>query len=130
MQVLFDTQVLLAVGVAGVDVLPAKIRKLMMDPETERIVSAVSITEIAIKASVGRLVMARNSVSQLLADLKTTIIPFKPSHAMRLFDLPLHHTDPFDRMLIATALTEKLPLVGGDEYFPAYKPEGLQVIWK
>ena len=49
---------------------------------------------------------------------------------MRLFDLPLHRTDPFDRMSIATALVENVPLVGGDAYFAAYKPQGLSVIWK
>jgi len=44
-----------------------------------------------------------------------------------MFSLPLHHRDPFDRMIIATALVEELPLVGGDRQFKFY--EGLQRFW-
>lgn len=59
-----------------------------------------------------------------------TILPFTASHSMRMFDLPVHHTDPFDRMIIAVAISENLLLIGGDEHFSAYEPQGLPVIWK
>jgi PIN domain nuclease of toxin-antitoxin system len=55
------------------------------------------------------------------------MLPFTPQHAYRLFSLPLHHRDPFDRMLIATALAEEIPLIGSDRLFKMYK--GLKVIW-
>ena len=58
------------------------------------------------------------------------VIPFTPSHVQQLFNLPLHHREPFDRMLIATAIAENIPLVGGDARFSAYKQQGLSVIWK
>ena len=54
-------------------------------------------------------------------------IPYTARHAMQLFDLPLHHYDPFDRMLIATALVEGVPVVTGDREFKRYR--GLSVIW-
>ena len=62
MKVLLDTQILIAVGLQGIDVIPAKARGLVADSKTERLVSAVSLTEIAVKVSVKRLVMARDSV--------------------------------------------------------------------
>jgi PIN domain nuclease of toxin-antitoxin system len=54
------------------------------------------------------------------------LIPFEPRHAIRMFDLPLHHRDPFDRMLIATALSEGVPIITDDKEFNAYR--GLKVI--
>ncbi len=103
---------------------------MISDPETAAVISTISLTEVAIKSSVNRILMGRESLTSLMADLKVTVLPFAERHALRLFDLPLHHTDPFDRMIIATALCENLPLVGGDEKFPAYKTEGLSLIWK
>ena len=47
-----------------------------------------------------------------------------------MFSLPLHHREPFDRMIIATVLQEGIPLVGGDDKFPLYEGERLQLIWK
>jgi PIN domain nuclease of toxin-antitoxin system len=103
---------------------------LLADSETKRLVSAVSITEMAIKESIGKIEAAPEQVSRMVADLKAEVIPYAPRHAMRMFRLPLHHREPFDRMLIATAITESIPLVGGDARFPAYKQQGLTVIWK
>jgi PIN domain nuclease of toxin-antitoxin system len=54
-------------------------------------------------------------------------LPFDADHALRLYGLPCHHRDPFDRMLIATALAEDIPLIGSDRLFKRYK--GLKVIW-
>jgi PIN domain nuclease of toxin-antitoxin system len=66
-------------------------------------------------------------VHQAVQDLGLTVIAFEPPHAYRLFSLPMHHGDPFDRMIIATALVEDVPLIGGDRQFAHYK--GLQAIW-
>jgi PIN domain nuclease of toxin-antitoxin system len=66
-------------------------------------------------------------VRQAVQDLALTVIAFEPRHAYRLFTLPMHHGDPFDRMIIATALVEDVPLIGGDRQFARYK--GLQAIW-
>ena len=55
------------------------------------------------------------------------ILPFTADHAFRVFDLPMHHRDPFDRQIIAQALVEKISIVTPDREFVRY--EGLRVIW-
>ena len=55
------------------------------------------------------------------------ILPYTADHAGRLFGLPLHHADPFDRQIIAQALSENIPVVTSDEKFRLYK--GIKVIW-
>ena len=55
------------------------------------------------------------------------LLPFTEDHALNMFELPLHHRDPFDRQIIAQALAENIPVVTGDEQFRLYKP--LSVIW-
>jgi prevent-host-death family protein len=65
--------------------------------------------------------------SQAVQDMLITVIPFAPRHAYRLYSLPVHHGDPFDRMIISTALVENMPIVG-DRQFTSYK--GLTVIWR
>ena len=89
--------------------------------------SAVSLSEIAIKASLGKLRISAAAVHQALADLDIHILPYTSDHAFLLFDLPLHHRDPFDRQIIAQALAEKIPVVTSDEKFNLYK--GLKIIW-
>lgn len=64
---------------------------------------------------------------EAVRDIRISILPFDAQHAYRMFSLPLHHRDPFDRMIIATALKEKLPIVTGDRVFRRYK--GLNLIW-
>lgn len=110
--------------------LPARARKILADGDTNRLLSVMSLTEIAIKKSINKIEISAGQVTQLLIDQRLTVLPFTSSHAMRLFDLPLHHTDPFDRMIVATALAEGVPLIGGDNLFALYKQEGLSIIWK
>ena len=115
---LLDTQVLITVGLEGLSGIPAKVQRILIDPHAECLLSAVSITEIAIKASIRKLEATPLQLSELISDLKLTVIPFTPWHAYRMFNLPLHHREPFDRMLIATALHEGIPIISGDEKFP------------
>jgi PIN domain nuclease of toxin-antitoxin system len=60
-------------------------------------------------------------------DLGIRVLPYTADHAFELFDLPLHHGDPFDRQIIAQALSEKIPIVTSDEKFNLYKR--LKLIW-
>jgi PIN domain nuclease of toxin-antitoxin system len=90
-------------------------------------ISAISITEIAIKLSAGKLAFTAEILSQAMQDLGIRILPFGADHALQLFDLPLHHRDPFDRQIIAQALVEKIPIVTPDTQFKKYA--GLRVIW-
>jgi PIN domain nuclease of toxin-antitoxin system len=89
--------------------------------------SAVSITEIAIKSSLGKLNVTAAILRQAFQDLDTRILPYTGDHAFRLFELPLHHSDPFDRQIIAQALSEELAIVTPDDKFRLYS--GLTVIW-
>jgi PIN domain nuclease of toxin-antitoxin system len=125
MRVLLDTQVFIQAYLG--EKLPSKVLTLIANPETERILSAASAMEVAIKNATGKLEIPESQMQQAVLDLRLTVVPFEPRHAYRLFSLPPHHRDPFDRMIIATALAEKLPLIGGDRFFQHYK--GLSVIW-
>lgn len=89
--------------------------------------SAISLAEIATKDATGKLGFTREDVLQGISDLQLRLLPFTADHALGMFDLPLHHRDPFDRQIIAQALTEDMPVVTCDEQFRLY--ESLKVIW-
>jgi PIN domain nuclease of toxin-antitoxin system len=92
-----------------------------------RELSAISLTEIAAKDAIGKLAFTREDVLRGIDDLQLRLMPFTADHALSMFDLPLHHRDPFDRQIIAQALTENAPVVTCDEQFRLYK--SLKVIW-
>lgn len=92
-----------------------------------REISVVSLTEIAVKQSRGKLTFGKADAMAGIGDLRLRVMPYVPEHAFRLFDLPIHHADPFDRQIIAQALVENVPVVTPDEAFNLY--EGLKVIW-
>jgi PIN domain nuclease of toxin-antitoxin system len=89
--------------------------------------SAVSLSEIAIKAALGKLRMSSAVAKQAVEDLDLRILSYTADHAFQLFDLPLYHADPFDRQIIAQALSERIPILTCDEKFSLYK--GLKLIW-
>ncbi len=127
MRVLLDTQAAIVFSQQGIDSLSTATRKVVEDGENERLFSVVSVTEIAIKANLGKLALTRAEIAMLVSELRLTIIPYTLGHAARLFELPLHHNDPFDRMLIATALAEGVSIVSADREFKRY--DGLSVLW-
>jgi len=92
-----------------------------------REISVVSVTEIAIKQTRGKLTFGTADAVAGVADLRLRVLPYAAEHAFRLFDLPTHHADPFDRQIIAQALAENVPIVTPDEAFNLY--EGLKVVW-
>jgi PIN domain nuclease of toxin-antitoxin system len=75
----------------------------------------------------GKLTFSSAQVRQALQELDIRILPYTAAHAFRLFELPLHHRDPFDRQIIAQALAENLAVVTPDESFRHY--EGLRIVW-
>lgn len=89
--------------------------------------SSVSISEIAIKTMRGKLRLTADLTRQALEDLDARVLPYSAEHAFALFDLPLHHSDPFDRQIIAQSLVEDLPVMTPDRAFRRYK--GLRVLW-
>jgi len=92
-----------------------------------REISAISLSEIAIEQARGKLTFGQADVAAGIADLQLRVLPYTAGHAMRLFDLPLHHPDPFDRQVIAQALAENIAVVTPDREFRLYK--GLKTIW-
>lgn len=89
--------------------------------------STVSLAEIAIKASSGTLGLNSDDARKAIEDLGARILPFSSNHAFRLFSLPLHHRDPFDRQIIAQAFVEDIAVVTADAKFGLYK--GLKLVW-
>jgi PIN domain nuclease of toxin-antitoxin system len=87
----------------------------------------ISLAEIAIKQTIGKLDTREEYVLAGIRDLKLRVLPWSAVHASKLFGLPPHHRDPFDRQIIAQALAERLPVVTPDEKFRLYK--GIEVIW-
>jgi PIN domain nuclease of toxin-antitoxin system len=127
LRALLDTQVLIHAYSGEINAMSRKVRALLAADDTDGVVSTISHMENSLKSGCGKLQMGEAEVREAVRDLRLTILPFTPQHAYRLFGLPLHHRDPFDRMLIATALAEEIPLIGSDRLFKMYK--GLKVIW-
>lgn len=101
--------------------------RIVQSASEPRELSAISLTEIATKNAIGKIEFTRENVLQGVADLQLRLLPFTADHALRMFTLPLHHRDPFDRQIIAQALAENIPLVTSDRQFRRYK--ALKVIW-
>lgn len=101
----------------------------LLDTHTEVLFSAVSTTELAVKLAVGKLTLAHSLdelVSGLFHDDGFVGLPFSHEHALELARLPLHHRDPFDRMLVAQARIEGVPLVSADRALERYD---VAVLW-
>ena len=93
---------------------------IVSDESAIREVSSVSISEIGIKYSNQKLDVTRRSVLEGIEDLELRTLPYTTDHAYLMFELPLHHRDPFDRQIIAQALFEKMPVITPDTRFDAY----------
>lgn len=126
MRVLLDTHKFLELAGHGAHSLSRESRKVVEDSANDLLLSAVSLTEIAVKTSLEKLHVSPGDIESAISDLHLIQIAFEPRHAKKLFDLPLHHRDPFDRMLIATALSEDVVLLSSDEAFKQYL--GLRLI--
>jgi PIN domain nuclease of toxin-antitoxin system len=109
------------------ELISKKAMAALQDDEAMREMSAVSLSEIAIKQAKGKLNLRKDDALVGVADLRMRVLPYTADHAYHLFGLPLHHTDPFDRQIIAQALAENIPVVTSDEKFKLYK--GIKVIW-
>lgn len=118
MKLLLDTHLLLW-WLDGSPSLPATAREMIRDPENTVFVSAVSLWEIRLKESLGKLRLPADFSERLAAESFESL-PLMASHTRQVGLLAWHHRDPFDRMLVAQALAEKLVLLTADETLAAY----------
>ncbi|MGH2782299.1 MAG: type II toxin-antitoxin system VapC family toxin [Thermoleophilaceae bacterium] len=99
--------------------------RALVDEDNTISVSAVSVWEIAIKRSLGKL-RIEDTWARALARLDFNPMPVTAQHAERVEHLPWHHRDPFDRLLVAQASLEDHALVSADPRMVAY---GVEVVW-
>jgi PIN domain nuclease of toxin-antitoxin system len=125
-RLLIDTAILIY-AVEAPERLTKRAAAALKNPGNALELSAISVTEIAIKASLGKLKLTSVLARQAIQDLDIRILPYTGEHALRLFEMPLHHADPFDRQIIAQALCEEIPVVTPDAKFKLYS--GLKIIW-
>ncbi|MBZ5664958.1 MAG: type II toxin-antitoxin system VapC family toxin [Acidobacteriia bacterium] len=122
MRFLLDTTIWLwSVGEVGR--LNQTAREVLTDPQHEFYFSAASVWEIAIKTSIGRLELSeplRIVVPRETARQGLRPLPINYLHALAVYDLPLLHGDPFDRLLVAQARTEGLTLMTADRELKRY----------
>ena len=128
MRVLLDTHAFLW-WIAGGERVGTGARAAIEGRDNECLVSLASCWEIAIKVSLGKLRIDADLASFLPEQLAANgfrLLGIELRHTTRVARLPFHHRDPFDRLLVAQALEERLPLVSCDEVFEAY---GIERIW-
>lgn len=126
MRLLLDTAAFVF-AIQSPERLSKRAEAVLRNPANVRELSSVSLTEIAVKATLSKLHISAAVVRQALEDLDVRVLPFTAEHAFHLFDLDDHHRDPFDRQIIAQSMVEEIPIVTPDEKFSLYK--GLKVIW-
>lgn len=127
MNLLIDTHALIWF-VAGDRRLRKAAREAMEHDRARLLISAASVWELAIKSAQKRIDL-RAPVQRYLADRLDEgfgLLPVEGSHAAAVEHLPLHHHDPFDRLLVAQALAERMPVVTRDRVFKKY---GVDVVW-
>ncbi len=109
--------------------LSAKAKALIEDPNNRKLVSIVSCWEIAIKAGQGKMNLTepcRTLLGRELPRNSLELLPISLEHATAVEGLPQHHKDPFDRLLIAQAMIESIPIVSVDA---AFNPYPITRIW-
>lgn len=123
MNIIIDTHIFLWALADPDKIKPAK-RSKLEDLANTIHVSAVSIAEIAIKASIGKLLIEFDPVA-MAEESGFSLLDFDARAALLLKDMPFHHKDPFDRMLIAQSIATTYPLMTED---PKIAPYDCQVI--
>jgi PIN domain nuclease of toxin-antitoxin system len=127
--VLLDTHALLWF-IEDHEQLSIQARKTIEDPATTVLLSHATAWELAIKSSQGKLELAggvQQFVEQRLLAERFEWLQPQMNHYIRVSMLPFVHRDPFDRMLVAQALEEDLPIITSDPHIPQYP--GIRVLW-
>ncbi|BAZ05142.1 type II toxin-antitoxin system VapC family toxin [Calothrix sp. NIES-3974] len=122
MNILLDTHTFIW-STANPEKLPQTVTNLLTDINNIWILSIASVWEIQIKLQLGKLNL-NSSLPKLIDNQQRVnnlqILPIDLTHIYALNNLPSHHKDPFDRILIAQGMVEKMPIVSIDEVFDNY----------
>src|SRR2546429_131166 len=131
MRLLLDT-VAFIWAMTSADRISNKAMAALRSEATLREISVVSLSEVAIKQSIGKLRIGKDEVLTGIADLRLRVLPYTANHALHLFDLPAHHGDPFDRQIIAQALCEKIAVLTSDQKFRTaiFSHRAWAMIWR
>ena len=128
MRYLLDTHIFLWWNL-GNPQLSERVVGIIADGNNEIFLSAVSAWEITIKVAKNKLTIPEEPVRFVPSRMQLhgfQPLPIQIHHATRVYDLPMHHTDPFDRLLIAQSQIESMPLISVDADIRRYE---LEVIW-
>ena len=128
MRLLLDTHTFLWFILDDPRLSPAA-RAMLIDPANELLLSPASYWEIAIKVSLGKYTVPGEFAEFMDAQVREnrlTILPIAIGDVAEVAQLPFHHRDPFDRLLVGQALVEKVPIVSTDPAFDAY---GIVRMW-
>jgi len=127
MKYLIDTQILTWM-IIDTPKIPDKINKIIKDSKNEIFVSSISIWEIAIKTSIGKLTFPfeLRKIREVIKNMNISILDISTEHLINVAELPFHHKDPFDRLIISQGMIEKLPIISSDNHFTKYK---IKIIW-
>lgn len=128
MEILLDTHAFIWF-INGDDKIPSKPLKIIKNIENRCFVSIVTIWEIAIKYSLGKLELTRNfdDISKIMSKNKFEILPITFEHIRKLIELEYIHRDPFDRIIISQGIVENLKILSKDENFKKYP---VNIIWE
>jgi len=116
-------------SIAATDKLNLRAREIIENGHEEIYFSAASSWEISIKARTGKLQLPGSPsqcIPAFIAKQGLKPLPITQLHTAKVYELALHHTDPFDRILIAQALSEDMAILTADRFFERYP---VQVVW-
>lgn len=122
---LLDTHAFLWLAAEPKRIAP-RVRRRLQESTANLFLSAASIWEMAIKSSLGKLRLELplgELIDSQTASMGLSILEVRRVHAVMIEDLPFHHRDPFDRLIVAQAICERLILVSGDPALDAYPVE-------
>ena len=127
MRYLIDTQILIWM-IIDTEKIPKNIHNILNNTKNEIFISSVSIWEIAIKTSVKKLLLPfeLRKLTEEIKNMNIAILDISSEHLIKVADLPFHHKDPFDRLIISQAIIENLPIISSDKNFDYYE---IKNIW-
>jgi PIN domain nuclease of toxin-antitoxin system len=122
MKVLLDTHCFLWL-VTGDDRLSETARVIFLNPDNRLFFSAASFWEICVKKNLGKIVLQNGWLETIQNEMTVNTIEYlqiEIPHCFKVTELPFHHRDPFDRMLVAQAMVEDMQLLSSDSRLSAY----------